>query len=205
MALQFPVFEVIKGSLLEYKERELSKQDRVRREKEREVLRDWRREQGKGFKDEDRDRDGDGWEGREVKVGMADRAMATGMAAAISGSMAAVVTTPVDVVKTRIMLAAGEDAGAPFSGGNGEAAKTSLRAEKRKSVRVLEAEKAMRKIRSMGAWAVGRQILAEEGIGGLFRGGGLRGAWTALGSGLYLSVYESGRQYLEERRAGEDD
>ena len=53
-----------------------------------------------------------------------------------------------------------------------------------------------------GGLAVGREILRTEGVKGLFRGGALRGVWTALGSGLYLGVYESGRRYLEERRVG---
>ena len=38
--------------------------------------------------------------------------------------------------------------------------------------------------------------MGESGVKGLFRGGLLRAAWTALGSGLYLGVYESGKDYL---------
>ncbi len=67
-----------------------------------------------------------------------------------------------------------------------------------------EIEKAQQAARSgrAGGWAVGKEILRTEGVKGLFRGGALRGAWTALGSGLYLGVYESGRRYLEGRRTG---
>jgi hypothetical protein len=43
---------------------------------------------------------------------------------------------------------------------------------------------------------VAYEVLNESGIKGLFRGATLRAAWTALGSGLYLAVYESGRVYL---------
>jgi len=38
--------------------------------------------------------------------------------------------------------------------------------------------------------------MAESGVKGLFRDGSLRAAWTALGSGLYLGVYESGGVWL---------
>ena len=51
--------------------------------------------------------------------------------------------------------------------------------------------------------AVGREVFRIEGVRGLFRGGALRGAWTALGSGLYLGIYESSRAYLERRRQGD--
>lgn len=51
--------------------------------------------------------------------------------------------------------------------------------------------------------SVGRDIYLQEGIKGLFRGGALRAGWTALGLGLYLSAYESGRFYLENRRKGQ--
>ena len=55
------------------------------------------------------------------------------------------------------------------------------------------------------ARGVGREILRTEGVKGLFREGALRGVWTALGSGLYLAVYESDRRYLEGRRVGVDE
>ena len=98
----------------------------------------------------------------------------TAGAAGAAGALAAVVTTPVDVVKTRIMLAAGAEEGG----------------------------KGVERGRRMGAWVVGREVVRGEGWRGLFRGGALRGAWTAAGSGLYLGVYESGRRYLEDRRVG---
>ena len=76
-------------------------------------------------------------------------------------------TTPIDVVKTRIMLSAGSKPSASASA---------------------------------SALTIGKEIFRSEGIKGLFRGGALRGVWTALGSGLYLGVYESGRNHLEIRR-----
>lgn len=99
-----------------------------------------------------------------------ERAGLTGISAAMSGSVAAVVTTPVDVVKTRVMLSAD---GRRTKSGN-------------------------------GTYAVGRDILTNEGVRGLFRGGLIRAGWTAVALGLYLGLYEGGRFYLENRRRERD-
>ena len=129
-----------------------------------------------------------------------ETATVTAISAGSAGSVAAVITTPIDVVKTRIMLSA-SDSDQP----RGE--------EQRRVVREMESqgrdakaeiEKAQQAARGgrAGGLAVGREIWRSEGMKGLFRGGALRGVWTALGSGLYLGVYESGRRYLEGRRTG---
>lgn len=129
-----------------------------------------------------------------------ETATVTAISAGSAGAIAAVITTPVDVVKTRIMLSA-SDSVQP----RGE--------EQKKIVKEIEAqgkdakaeiEKAQQAARGgrAGGLAVGKEILRTEGVKGLFRGGALRGLWTALGSGLYLGVYESGRRYLEGRRTG---
>ena len=98
----------------------------------------------------------------------------TGISAGSAGAVAAVITTPIDVIKTRIMLSAGED--------------TSIEPHER--------------LRKKGGIEVGREIWRNDGMRGIFRGATLRGVWTALGAGLYLGVYESGRKYLEGRRLG---
>ena len=42
-------------------------------------------------------------------------------------------------------------------------------------------------------------ISAKEGWKALFKGGALRSAWTALGAGIYLGSYESGRLWWRNR------
>ena len=115
--------------------------------------------------------------------GVAERAAITAMSAAIAGCAAAWITTPIDVVKTRIMLAAGDDTA------------QSAIAEQAKNL-TPEMQRAARK----SGWLVAREVFRNEGIKGLFRGGLLRAGWTAFGSGLYLGCYESGRHYLEDQR-----
>jgi solute carrier family 25 S-adenosylmethionine transporter 26 len=115
----------------------------------------------------------------------------------------------VDVVKTRIMLAAAESAAADqgpvktqaqtqgkdglvdATGKTVKAAKESLK-EKVKNV--------TKPVSNKGSIQIAKEIMAESGVKGLFRGGALRGVWTLMGAGLYLGVYESGRIYLAGRR-----
>lgn len=127
----------------------------------------------------------------------------TAVSAGSAGSVAAIATTPIDVVKTRIMLSAA-DSDQP----RGETQKKvvkELEAQGRDPKAEIEkAQQAARGGRA-GGLAVGREILRTEGLKGLFRGGALRGLWTALGSGLYLGVYESGRTYLEGRRVRQSE
>lgn len=139
--------------------------------------------------------------------------MITAVSAGSGGCVAAVVTTPVDVVKTRIMLAAAESA-AEDQKSSGKTAKQALVDATGKSVQaakenLTETVKNMTKPPSRSSsMQIAREIVQEHGIKGLFRGGALRGVWTLLGSGLYLGVYESGRLWLASRRGeslNEDD
>ena len=107
----------------------------------------------------------------------------TAISAGFAGLVAAVITTPIDVIKTRIMLGA------------------SSGLEESKGEQLTRAQQAVRAGRA-GGYVVGKEIFRTEGIKGLFRGGALRALWTAAGSGLYLSAYESGRKYLEVSRVG---
>ena len=125
-----------------------------------------------------------------------EAALVTSISTGSAGSVAAVITTPVDVVKTRIMLsAAGDDSGA-------DAMKKVERARAEgQSVNSLASEKG---VTWKSELTVAREVMKESGVKGLIRGGALGGTWTTLGSGLYLGVYESGRYFLGYRRKTDD-
>lgn len=128
---------------------------------------------------------------------MLERVLVTGLAASVSGSFASTVTTPIDVIKTRMMLAASEgDAESKKSGKSGSAENGDWEGEGKK--------KKMRRVASRGIWAMGRQIYKDEGWPGLFRGGAIRSVWSAMALSIYLGIYEGGRLYLENRRRARD-
>ncbi|KXT03912.1 hypothetical protein AC578_9302 [Pseudocercospora eumusae] len=134
----------------------------------------------------------------------------TAVSAGAGGSIAAVITTPVDVVKTRLMLSAIENHAPSHQDGNGnvtvkESAKAAKDALVDATGKTIEnplgaIKKAAKHRGKSSSLQIAREIMAEQGLKGLFRGGALRGVWTMLGSGLYLGVYESGRIYLAQRR-----
>ncbi|KAJ4380852.1 hypothetical protein N0V86_004214 [Didymella sp. IMI 355093] len=128
----------------------------------------------------------------------------TAFSAGSAGAVAAVVTTPVDVLKTRIMLSAAEgesSESAPKSGRSNGTGKNGLVDALGESVK-----KSRRG--QKGTWQITQDIVQEQGYKGLWRGGALRAVWTFVGAGLYLGAYESGRVYLAARRGeriDEDD
>ncbi|KAF2472030.1 mitochondrial carrier protein-like protein [Lindgomyces ingoldianus] len=138
----------------------------------------------------------------------------TAISAGTAGAAAAVITTPVDVVKTRIMLSAAEDAVKEASlaqknvqkgesEGLVDAFGKSMQSSKdtaKSAVRSLNPLLSPGEKGKQSAWKIGKEIAREKGVRGLWRGGALRSCWTMLGSGLYLGVYESGRIYLARRR-----
>jgi solute carrier family 25 S-adenosylmethionine transporter 26 len=128
-----------------------------------------------------------------------EHASITAVAAGAAGSIAAVVTTPVDVVKTRIMLAAADG----FANQDVEEMGKQAAASAKKG-HVVDALGKLTggnsPAKRMSSWAIGREIVQTHGWQGLMRGGALRAIWTTLGSGLYLGVYEGGRLYLERGR-----
>jgi len=83
--------------------------------------------------------------------------------ASIAGGIAAAITTPLDVVKTRVMLSQKNPVGA---GGAPSSAYYS------------------------GIVPTFKRILAEEGPRALFSGVGPRVMWISIGGSIFLGVYE---------------
>jgi solute carrier family 25 (mitochondrial S-adenosylmethionine transporter), member 26 len=120
----------------------------------------------------------------------------TAISAGSAGSVAAVVTTPVDVIKTRIMLSAAEEGSDMYA--------KKMVAEAKAKGQLAGTPTGEQGVARKSGLMVAKEVVRENGVKGLFRGATLRGTWTALGSGLYLGVYESGRVYLGDRRKTED-
>ena len=120
--------------------------------------------------------------------GIFERASITAMSAGIAGSGSAWITTPIDVIKTRMMLAAGKNDGKDGSKDLGKLLTEGLASRS-----------------SKGIFATAAEVLNTDGPRGFFRGAALRAVWTALGSGLYLGIYEGGRFYLEDSRKSKDE
>lgn len=179
-ALQFPLFEAIRRLLWERRDRpsDATVQD------------------GKG---------GVGGGERMVERGAVTRGLletgrVNGLSAAVSGAIAAVVTTPMDVVKTRMMLAAGRD---EDKGRDTAAAAAGQSASKDKTASGQKT--GAPKLQSMSGLQVARVVYQESGVKGLFRGGLLRAVWTAMGSGLYLGTYEVAKVWLKGTADGDDE
>jgi solute carrier family 25 S-adenosylmethionine transporter 26 len=128
---------------------------------------------------------------------LTETGLVTAVSAGSAGSIAAIITTPIDVVKTRIMLAA---SGESSEGKAKKEVKEAL--QKGQSLDKLASRKGITK---KSGFTVAREVFTESGVKGLFRGGMLRASWTALGSGLYLGVYESGRVWLGDQHEASED
>lgn len=140
--------------------------------------------------------------------GMLETGYISGASAAVSGAIAAGVTAPTDVVKTRMMLFAGEERAAKDrlheqqkkeAGGKTTAAAAAAAAGKQGEDRhdtQKRLESAARR-QQLSGMQVAKLVYQERGVKGLFRGGLLRAGWTALGSGLYLGTYEVAKVWLK--------
>jgi len=132
------------------------------------------------YRDERRSRKQAG--GVESGQGVSETGVVNGLSAGMSGAVAAFITTPTDVIKTRMMLSAGDHgAGRTSEGHSGGTT------------------------RRKGVMEVAREVRANNGVRGLFRGGGLRAFWTALSSGLYLGTYEMAKVWLKDGKGKDAD
>ena len=95
---------------------------------------------------------------------------------AIGGLIGAVITTPADVVTTRIMTRGGEGGGGGGASKGGRARAVAHSADEE------------------GPLGVAKAILAEDGPAGFFVGVGSRGLYWAPAIGIFLSLYCSLRQ-----------
>jgi len=126
--------------------------------------------------------------GNREKRSLLETGVVTATSAGLAGSFAAFITTPMDVVKTRMMLSAGRrdehDASRQDAQGR--------RLENKNN-------------RSWRGLAVAREVISERGVAGLFRGAVLRSVWTTVGSGLYLGMYEVAKAWLTRGKEGDED
>lgn len=174
-AMQFPIFEAVRKLLWDRRDRKSS---------------DSTVKDGSG---------GVGGGERKIEKGALTRGLletgqVNGLSAAVSGAIAAVVTTPMDVVKTRMMLSAGEERKRE---GKEAITKDKSAAQGQKGT--------VSKTHTMSGTQMARLVYKETGIQGLFRGGLLRAGWTAIGSGLYLGTYEVAKVWLKGTTADDED
>lgn len=114
------------------------------------------------------------------KSDLGEQLKATVLSAGVAAGCAALPFIPIDVVKTRMRLAVGEQT-------------SSTRA----SVDVRKGKPLVR----IGAFAVAGDILKKEGIAGLFRGTALTFVAGVVGGGLYMGFYEGSKLYLFNTQA----
>lgn len=203
-ALQFPIFEAIRRRLWERRDRRAG-DDRMAVQKdgsggvgggERRIV-----EKGAAI----------------VARGLMETGLVNGTSAAVSGAIAAVITTPTDVVKTRMMLSAGEG-DRPMQGAAANNEQRQRQQQQPCNGRLdIQRETPVKQRTSsspqpdgparrqnMNGLQVARLVYQERGLQGLFRGGLLRASWTAVGSGLYLGTYEMAKVWLKGTDDGQD-
>ncbi|RMD41131.1 hypothetical protein DV735_g3996, partial [Chaetothyriales sp. CBS 134920] len=129
--------------------------------------------------------------GGQPVTGILERGAITAVSGGLAGAAAAWITTPMDVIKTRIMLAAANPDQSPAASNNKPVGPRWL------------AEGVSGGSKS--ATAVAINLLKSEGIQIFFCGAALRAVWTFFGSGLYLGCYEACRFYLEAQRKSEEE
>ncbi|KAJ5946599.1 isoflavone reductase family protein [Penicillium verhagenii] len=115
------------------------------------------------------------------RAALIERAGVTAFSAGVAGTISSFVTTPIDVVKTRVMLSAADD----IARTEGDTSRVQSKGSKK------------------GTWVVGKETFRKEGVRGLFKGGAIRSVWTAVSMSLYLSLYEGGKNVFGEPSSGD--
>ncbi|KAF8474824.1 mitochondrial carrier domain-containing protein [Kalaharituber pfeilii] len=119
--------------------------------------------------------------GENIANDVAKTIQVNSMAAGLAAASAAVITTPIDVVKTRIMLGANKSDNGGAMLNEAQQRYENLRAKSRGRYQ-----------------RVVREIFHEDGMKGFSKGVTLRGAWSGLAFGIYLGTYEGGKAWLRE-------
>lgn len=188
-ALQFPMFEALRRRIWESRDRRANATQTVKDDTGAVAGGERRVERG------------------AMARGLLETGYVNGVSAALSGAIAAVVTSPADTVKTRMMLFAGEEREQRARFEEQEqrlrdpGTKPTGKAAHHETQKQLES--AVRR-QGLNGMQVARLIYQEKGVYGLFRGGLLRAAWTALGSGLYLGTYEVAKVWLKGSSGADD-
>lgn len=99
----------------------------------------------------------------------------------ISGGISAVLTTPLDVTKTRIMTMKNRS---EFATGGSSA--SSMATPTKGGVRL--------------AFAAMRSIVRNEGVRGLFSGGATRAVWISAGGALFFGTYETVKASMDDHQ-----
>lgn len=170
-AMQFPMFEFFRGKLWAWR---AGRRGRVVESRD-----------GEDLQEKVQAREGSR---RSPRSALLETGGVNGLSAALSGAIAAVLTTPSDVVKTRMMLLQKDD---KANGQHGPGGELGQHPPDRKA----------------SGLEVAKRVVRERGVKGLFRGGALRAAWISVGSGLYLGTYEVCKVWLkgDKQVDGDDD
>lgn len=171
-AMQFPMFEFFRGKLWDWRAKKKGIEQRTRHAKDGEDLQEKIQAKEAGDK--------------SMTSMMFETGWVNALSAGSSGAIAAVITTPSDVVKTRMMLVDEREGEGRTKSATGGLAESENR-------------------RRRGGLDVAKHVLRENGVKGLFRGGALRAVWTFIGSGLYLGTYEVAKVWLKGGRDLDDD